>query len=107
MITFRTASTRNVVLVVIAVLLLAAAGTYLTLYSSGEEPAPDDQFVDFRCTACDKPFRMSYREFEKASNERKFTAQPDGRTLHYECPTCGEHKAVRVSQGGAATPQPD
>ena len=57
MTTFRPAATRNVVLVVIALLLLVAAGTYLTLYSSGEEPAPDDQFVDFHCTACDKPIR--------------------------------------------------
>jgi predicted RNA-binding Zn-ribbon protein involved in translation (DUF1610 family) len=104
---FRPASTRNVVLVVIAVLVLAAAGTYLTLYGSGEDAAPDDQFVDFHCTACDKSFRMSYREFEKAWNERKFTRQPDGRTLYYECPSCGEHKAVRVAQGETAPPQPD
>jgi predicted RNA-binding Zn-ribbon protein involved in translation (DUF1610 family) len=107
MTTFRPASTRDIVLVVIAVLLLAAAAAYFTLHGSGEDPAPDDQFVDFHCTACGQAFRMSYREFEQAWNERKFTRQRDGRTLHYECPACGEHKAVRVSQAGGATPSPD
>ena len=107
MTTFRPASTRNVVLIVVAVLLIAAAVTHFALRGSGQDPAPDDQFVDFHCTVCDKPFRMSYREFEQAWNERKFTRQPDGRTLHYECPTCGEHRAVRVAESGAAPVQPD
>jgi ribosomal protein S27E len=107
MTTFRPASIRNVVLIVIAVLLIAAAVAHFALRGGGEDAAPDDQFVDFRCTACNHTFRMSYSEFEKAWNERKFTRQPDGRTLYYECPACGEHKAVRVAGSGAATPGPD
>ena len=107
MTTFRPASTRDVVLVVIAVLLLAVAAVYFTLHGSGEDPAPDDQFMGFHCTACDQPFRLSHREFEKLWDERKFARRPDGRGLLFECPTCGEHKAVRVSQAGGATPPPD
>ncbi len=107
MTTFRPASIRDIVLVVIAVLLLAAAATYFTLHGGGEDPAPDDQFMGFHCTACDQPFRLSHREFEKLWDERRFTRQPNGTTLHYECPTCGEHKAVRVAEGGATTVQPD
>ena len=107
MTTFRSASTRNVVLIVIAVLLIVAAVTHFALRGSGEEPAPDDQFMDFRCAACGHAFRLSHREFEQLWNERRFTRQPDGRTLFYECPACGEHQAVRAVGDEAATPRPD
>lgn len=105
--TFRPATTRDVVLIILAIVLLIVAGTYVTLRGGGEDPAPDDQYMDFRCQACGEPFRLSYREFEKFWDERRFTRQADGRTLLYECPKCGRHGAKRVVQPEAPTAEPE
>jgi hypothetical protein len=103
----RAATTRDFVLLAFAIVLLIVAGTYIALRGGGEDLAPDDQFLDFRCQACGETFRLSYREFEKLWNERRFTRQADGRTLLYECPKCGQMKAERVVQFGTPREQPD
>lgn len=103
----RPGSTRDLVLIALAVVLLAGAGLYFALYGSPGEPAPDDQFMSFRCQACGASFRMSHREFERVWDERKFTRDKDGRTLLYECPKCGQLKAERVPEPAAPAPGPE
>jgi predicted RNA-binding Zn-ribbon protein involved in translation (DUF1610 family) len=107
--TFRPGTTRDVVLIVIAVILLVVAGSYMALRGSGEDAAPDDQYLSFRCEACGESFRLSHREFEKLTDERRFATKEDGRTLVYECPKCKEIRAVRVADEqtrGAAPTEP-
>ena len=92
----RPAATRDVVLIVLVIVVLAAAVTYGVLRSGAEDAAPDDQYISFRCQACGEAFRLSYREFEELWNKRKFVQQADGRTLLYECAKCGQMKAERA-----------
>jgi hypothetical protein len=96
--TFRAGATRDVVLIVIAVVLLAGAGLYFKMGGGTPDDAPDDQYLDFRCQACEHEFRMSYAEFEKYFNQRRMSRQEDGRTVDFACPKCGEHKAKRVAE---------
>jgi len=100
--TFRPGTTRDVVLIIIAVILLTVAGSYMALRGGGVEPAPDDQYMDFRCQACGESFRLSHREFEKLWDERRFAPKEGGAGAWvYECPKCGEIKGEQVVAGEA------
>jgi predicted RNA-binding Zn-ribbon protein involved in translation (DUF1610 family) len=101
----RAATARDVVLIIVAVVLLAAAGIYMLQRGSGIEPAPDDQYMDFRCEACGESFRLSHREFETLWDERRFTPTEDGKML-FECPKCGQIKAIRVAGKQAERAEP-
>lgn len=92
----RPAATRDLVLIVLAIVVLGIAVTYAVVRSGIEDAAPDDQYVGFRCQACGESFRLSYREFEVLWNERRFEQQADRRTLLYECAKCGQMKAERA-----------
>jgi len=100
----RPGATRDVVLLVIAIALLVAAGIYVTQGGDPQDAAPDDQYLEFECQACGESFRLNYAEFEKLWNERRFTRQDDGRTLLYECPKCGQREAVRKGRSGWTVP---
>jgi predicted RNA-binding Zn-ribbon protein involved in translation (DUF1610 family) len=96
------------VLIVFAIILLVVAGLYLALRGGGQDAAPDDQYVDFRCQACGESFRLSYREFEERYDRtRRFELAEDGRTLLFECPKCGEMKGERVLPGRSSAGRPE
>jgi len=100
----RSAATKEVVLVVVAIILIAIAGAYTVTRGTGEEPAPDDQFVSFKCRACGESFQLSYAEFEKVWDEGRFKRQDDGRTLLYQCPKCGQIQAERAMDAPTSGP---
>jgi len=85
--------TRTVGLLIVALALLALAGLFYTKCSA-DDPAPDDEFVEFRCTACGETFRLSYEEFEKVWDRGDFRQEP-GRGVLFKCARCGEFAAKR------------
>ena len=77
----RTAATRDVVLIGVAIVLLAGAvGLYFSLQRP--EGAPTDQFVDFHCPDCDHHFQLSHRDVEQTIWERRdFEKDDTGKML--------------------------
>ncbi len=100
-------TTRNVVLLTIALVILVAAGFIFIRPIVQKSDAPTDQYLSFICQNCKEHFRMNYREFEIAfEQKREFTYAPDGRTMLFKCPKCGQMKAARADDTPAAKPKP-
>jgi predicted RNA-binding Zn-ribbon protein involved in translation (DUF1610 family) len=104
----RSGTTKNVVLISVAIVLFVIAGVYALTRGSGIEPAPDDRFVAFHCEACGEDFQYSDREFEGVFDRREYRTRKGTRErpgtggLVFKCPKCGEFAAVRVANKGAS-----
>jgi hypothetical protein len=101
----RAAATRDVVLIVAAVVLMAAAiGLYFSLRKP--EGAPTDQFVDFYCPDCDHHFQLSHRDVEQTIWERRDFEQDEIGKMRIRCPKCSRYTARRAT-GIIGQPKPD
>jgi len=78
---------------VAVMVLLVALAAYGRL--GPEDAAPADQFIDFKCQACDQSFSCSHREFEKLWDRREFQRDDSGRVLRFKCRHCGKIAAIR------------
>ena len=101
----RRGMTRNSVLIAIAVVALLAAGLLFIRPMASKSDAPTDQYVSFICQNCKEHFRMNYREFEVAFDKHRYAGSPDGRTMLFKCPKCGQMKAARADDLPPAKPK--
>ena len=93
----RRAGTRDVVLVAMAVVLLAAA-VFMYVRLSGGDAAPDDEFIGLYCPDCAHYFEISHREFERRFDNREFKLLGEEKALFFECEQCEQMTAERVDE---------
>ena len=98
--TLARAGTRNTVLIVIVVLLLAIAGWRLVRWGNRTSAAPTDEssWVYFVCENCGAYFHLNGREVEEALAKGDVTSTGMGGTTTFRCKECGELKAVRAGK---------
>jgi predicted RNA-binding Zn-ribbon protein involved in translation (DUF1610 family) len=94
------ASTRNTVLIVIAVVLLAIAAWRLSCAADELRGIPTDEstWVYFVCEGCGAYFHLNGREVEAALANGDVTSTGMGGTTSFRCKECGELKAVRAEK---------
>lgn len=98
----RRGATRDIVLLVLALVALGFAAFYMTNFGSGRDPAPTDAAseVGFYCEACKQRFRLNGRQVEEAMEggdvgRRAAGDDPYDRGLTFRCPLCKELAGVR------------
>lgn len=91
----RRGAARDMALLSLALVVIAAAGAYFWYSSGGERPPTDPSSYNyFRCQACKNEFHLNGQEMEQALRRREFTQAADGRTLAFKCPKCGKNEAT-------------
>jgi hypothetical protein len=102
----RGAGTRDLVLGVLALVLLAAAAFFF-IRSRSKGDAPTTEFVEFFCPKCNHHFKLSYRDFEeKIWNKHQYKVVEGERNILFKCPNCGQITAERVDEPDAQPPPP-
>jgi predicted RNA-binding Zn-ribbon protein involved in translation (DUF1610 family) len=98
--TLARAGTRNTVLIVVVVLLLAVAAWRLVRWSSGSSAIPTDEstWVYFVCADCGAYFHLNAREVEEAMARGDVASTGMGGTTSFRCKECGELKAIRAGK---------
>lgn len=95
----RRAAVRDLALIALTVVLLAASVWYFVNHGSAEEPAPTDSssWVYLVCTECNNYFYLTAGELETALQRKQFRAQPGG-AMAFACKQCGKFSGVRAGQ---------
>jgi predicted RNA-binding Zn-ribbon protein involved in translation (DUF1610 family) len=91
----RAAGTKQVVLGVAAVALVALA-IVLYVRTSGEDGPPGSKFLRFYCPDCKKSFELSERDIDRMMEKREYGRAPGERGLLFKCPCCGKMTAERA-----------
>jgi predicted RNA-binding Zn-ribbon protein involved in translation (DUF1610 family) len=95
----RRAAVRDLGLIALTVVLLAASVWYFVNHGTGEEPAPTDasSWTYFLCTDCREYFALNGAELEARLRKRDLRTHPGG-AMAFACRKCGKFAAVRAGK---------
>lgn len=96
----RRAATRDVALLVLALVLLGGAGLIYWRAGGAADGAPTDPkyTTSFVCEGCGHYFGLTPAELERAIDRRDTRGDPQTRQMWFRCPVCKELKSVRAAR---------